>query len=168
MKTLTKHHYHVSFICFFPCLLLWSGCGGFGWAWCPSRGWGSLILTPLTVTTRGLKTVITVWISWDKKRTKLNANNLYLLGLNPNHFFIVSFCLIHCIMFQSTATQYGHIRMLPFFMGLLPNIADVMTSQMCFEYNYPSKQLRLTCMDGWIRPFMLSFTLLTSNQVVRQ
>ena len=107
-----------------------------------------------------------------QKRTKLNANNLhdlYLLGLNPNQFFfIVSFCLICCIMFQSTATQYGHIRMLPFFMGLLPNIADVMTSEMNFEYNYPNKQLRLTCMDGWIRPFMLSFTLLTSNQVVRQ
>ena len=38
------------------------------------------------------------------------------------------------------------------FMGLLPNIGDVMTSKMCFEYNHPAKQLRIICMNGLTKP----------------
>ena len=62
---------------------------------------------------------------------------LYLLLL----FFLFD------LMLYIPINSYGHVGTLPPYVVLLPNIGDVMTSEMSFGYNHPiaSKQL---CMDG--------------------
>ena len=37
------------------------------------------------------------------------------------------------MMFCIPVNSYGHVGTLPPFLGLLPNIGDVMTSKMCFK-----------------------------------
>ena len=54
-------------------------------------------------------------------------------------------CFVHKFVFTSKSAAIVMSGRRLHFMGLLPNIWDVMTSEVCFDYNHPVK---LICMDA--------------------
>ena len=65
-----------------------------------------------------------------------------------NKASVVSGNLLFELMLNHPVNSYGHVGTLPPFNGTFTQNEDVMTSNKCFKYDYPTKPTRLICMDG--------------------
>ena len=99
---------------------------------------------------------------------ELQLVNLQYIVLKPDCMCQFLFELMLYIPVNSN----GHVGMLPPFYGTFTQHLDVMTLKMCFfQYNNPTKPIRLICMDGLTRPPFLGRLIhewLTSNQMACQ